>query len=52
MNEDRVTFRVLMEDESEHLERCARCGELIDDRDLQQILHHRGADHQPMTATL
>ncbi|MGD9965446.1 MAG: hypothetical protein AB7T59_02910 [Hyphomonadaceae bacterium] len=45
MEGDPVTFRVLMEDDSEHLRPCSTCGELIDDRDLAALLRHRRAPH-------
>jgi hypothetical protein len=47
MEDDPVTARVLLEDESEAEEHCTICGEPLDYRDLTQLLHHRAPAHAP-----
>jgi hypothetical protein len=37
-------------DESEHFEVCPQCGQAVDARDLNQVLHHAQPGHKP-TAT-
>jgi hypothetical protein len=34
-------------DESEHFYACAECGQLVDRRDLGQVLHHEDKGHDP-----
>ncbi|RWN90609.1 hypothetical protein [Mesorhizobium sp.] len=34
--------------EAEHFEHCPICGQDFDMRDLGQVLHHAGAEHQPV----
>lgn len=52
MDGDPITFRAIMEEEAnEHLESCARCGQLFDCRDLIEIFHHRSPEHEPLPAS-
>ncbi len=47
--DDPVTFRVLMESEDTPLLKpCPRCGQLFDESELDAVLHHRLAQHEPL----
>jgi hypothetical protein len=35
-------------DEREHFIKCARCGQMMDCRDLGQVFHHEDPDHKPI----
>lgn len=49
MEGDPITFRALMEDEAcEHIAPCPHCGQLVDERELSEVLHHRGPEHLPL----
>jgi hypothetical protein len=37
-----------LEDESEHMEVCPRCGQSFDSRILHQVIYHDQADHKPI----
>ena len=38
------------EDEAEHFYRCQACGQMVDMRDLGQVLHHARTGHEPIDA--
>jgi hypothetical protein len=37
-------------DEREHFYICSTCGQAVDTRRLDQMLHHAGPDHEPLGA--
>jgi len=36
------------ENEADHFYQCPSCGQLVDKRDLGEVMHHEIADHEPL----